>query len=120
MLTRTLKTAALATALVIATAGASMAAQYVWVDHDTWLYEHKSTGSDHVGYADEGEKVKLLQVSGSWAKINDDGDIGWVKKSKLDWAPTFVDYPYDDYPYGGSGSFCAGGSSASFCFSVGY
>jgi len=119
MLTRTLKTVAIATALVVATAGASMAAQYAWVDHDTYLYEYKNTGSDHVGYADEGEKVKVLAISGSWAKIKDDGDIGWVKKSKLDWAPSFVDYPYDGYGYGG-GSVCAGGSSASFCFSVGY
>ena len=117
MFNRTLKIAALATALVVGTAGVSMAAQYAWVDHDTYLYEHKNTGSDHVGYADEGEKVKVLNISGNWVKIKDDGDIGWVKKSKLDWAPSFVDYPYDGYGYG-YGEVCAGNSKASFCFSL--
>jgi len=117
MLNRTVKTAALAAAMLIAATGASMAAQYAWVDHDTYLYEYKNTASDHVGYADEGEKVKVLATSGSWAKIKDDGDIGWVKKSKLDWAPSFVDYPYEGYGYG-SGAVCAGNFNASICFSL--
>ena len=119
MLTRTLKTAALAAAIVAATAGVSMAAQYAWVDNDTYLYEHKNTGSDEVGYAWEGQKVKVLATSSSWAKIKANGDIGWVKKNKLDWdAPGYVSFP--GYGYGYGGSVCAGGSSASFCFSVGY
>jgi hypothetical protein len=118
MLNRTVKTAALAAALLVAATGASMAAQYAWVDHDTYLYEYKNTGSDEVGYAWEGQKVKVLATSSSWAKIKANGDIGWVKKSKLDWAPTFIDYP--GYGYGGGASFCGGGSSGSVCFSFGY
>jgi uncharacterized protein YgiM (DUF1202 family) len=117
MFTRTVKTAALAAALLVAATGASMAAQYAWVDHDTYLYEYKNSSSDEVGYAWEGQKVKVLATTSNWAKVKANGDIGWVKKNKLDWAPTFIDYP--GYGYGG-GSVCAGGSSASFCFSVGY
>jgi hypothetical protein len=120
MLTRTLKTLAVATAVVVATAGASMAATYAWVDNDTWLYSSKNTSSAHVGYAHEGEKVKVLGFSGTWAKIKDDGDIGWVKKNKLDWAPDYGPYPGYGYGYGPGGSFCANGTNASFCFSVGY
>lgn len=118
MLNRTVKTAALAAALLVAATGASMAAQYAWVDHDTYLYEYKNTGSDEVGYAWEGQKVKVLATSPNWAKIKANGDIGWVKKSKLDWEPDYVDYPYD-YGYGGA-SACAGNSNASFCFSIGH
>ncbi len=121
MLTRTLKTVAVAAALIVATAGTSMAATYAYIDHDTWLYEHKNTSSDHVGYAHEGEKVKVLATTSSWAKINDDGDIGWIKKSKLDWAPDFVDYDYPyGYGFGGGAGFCANGKGGSLCFSIGY
>ncbi len=116
MLTRTLKTAALAAALLVATAGASMAATWAWVDHDTYLYEYKNSSSDEVGYAWEGQKVKVLATSNSWAKVKANGDIGWVKKNKLDWQPDFVDFP--GYGFGG-GSFCAGGNNGSFCLSVG-
>jgi len=115
MLNRTVKTAALAAAMLVVATGASMAAQYAWVDHDTYLYEYKNTGSDEVGYAWEGQKVKVLATSSSWAKIKANGDIGWVKKSKLDWDPDFVDYPI----YNG-GQFCAHDSGASFCLSIGY
>lgn len=117
MLTRTVKTAALAAAILVTATGASMAAQYAWVDNDTYLYEYKNTASDEVGYAWEGQKVKVLATTSSWAKVKANGDIGWVKKNKLDWAPSFVDYPYG---YGDGASLCAGGSSASFCFSIGY
>lgn len=116
MLNRTVKTAALAAAMLVAATGASMAAQYAWVDHDTYLYEYKNTASDEVGYAWEGQKVKVLATTNSWAKIKANGDTGWVKKSKLDWAPTFIDYP----GYGGGASFCGGGSGGSVCFSFGY
>jgi len=120
MLNRTVKTAALATVILAATAGASMAAQYAWVDHNSYLYEHKNTSSDKVGFAWEGQKVKVLATSSSWAKIKANGDIGWVKKNKLDWAPHHVNYPYGYGPGYGGGSFCANGSNASFCFSIGY
>jgi hypothetical protein len=93
-----------------------LAATWAWVDDDTYLYEHKNSASDEVGYAWEGQKVKVLATSSSWAKIKANGDIGWVKKSKLDWAPHFVDYP--DYGYGGFGG-CANGPHATICLSFG-
>lgn len=118
MLNRTVKSAALAAAMLIAATGASMAAQYAWVDNDTYLYEYKNSASDEVGYAWEGQKVKVLATSASWAKIKANGDIGWVKKSKLDWQPDFVDYPGYGYGYGYGG--CANNGNVSFCLSFGH
>ena len=117
MFARALKTAALATAVVVATAGVSLAAQYAWVDHDTYLYEKHKSSSDEVGYAWEGQKVKVLNTWNNWVKIKANGDIGWVKEHKLDWTPDYVSFPGHGY---GGGSFCANGDSASFCLSVGY
>jgi hypothetical protein len=119
MFGRTLKTVAVATAVVLATAGASLAASYAWVDHDTYLYEKHKSSSNQVGYAWEGQKVKVLNTWNNWVKIKANGDIGWVKENKLDWAPFPVVDPYYGGGYG-SGSFCAGGNNASFCLTVGY
>jgi len=119
MFARTLKTVAVAAAVVVATAGASLAAQYAWVDHDTYLYKKHQSSSSQIGYAWEGQKVKVLDTWSTWVKIKANGDIGWVKENKLDWTPDYVSFPGYGPGYGG-GSFCAGGSNASFCLSVGY
>ncbi len=118
MFTRTLKTVALAAAVIVATAGASLAATYAWVDNDTYLYKKHQTNSPKIGYAWEGQKVKVLNTWNNWVKIKANGDTGWVKENKLDWSP----YPVMDPYYGGfgGGQICAGGDNASFCLSVGY
>lgn len=121
MLTRTLKSVALAAAVITATAGASMAAQYAWVDNDTYLYQQHKSSSAKIGYAYEGQKVKVLNTWNNWVKVKANGDIGWVKEHKLDWAPDFVSFPDYGPGYGyGGGSFCAGGNNGQFCLSVGY
>jgi SH3-like domain-containing protein len=120
MFNRTLKTVAIAATVVLATASASMAATWAWVDHDTNVYLKHKNSSPVVGYAHEGQKVKVLDTYSNWVKIKVSGDIGWVKENKLDWAPYPVSYPSYGFGGYGGGSFCAEGKSASFCLSVGY
>jgi len=119
MFAKTLKIAALATAVIVATAGASMASQYAWVDHDSNVYLKHKTSSPIVNYVEAGDKVKIISAWGNWVKIKIPGDDGWVKASKLDFYPDWHDVGYD-YPYGYGGSFCVDGSNASFCLGVNY
>ena len=119
MISRVIKTAALTAAVLVATAGASFAAQYAWVDHDANVYFKHKTNSTIVNYVEEGDQVKVIASWGSWVKIKIPGTDGWVKASKLDYAPHWDDV---DYPYHGGygGSFCVGGDHASFCLGTSY
>lgn len=126
MLTRTLKIAAIATVVVIATAGASLAASFAWVDHDSKVRAYHSTSSSVVDWVEEGQKVRVIGTWANWVKIRIPGGDGWVRQSVLDYSPGPV-WPHDvgyDYGYGGYGggygSFCVGGSHASFCLGAGY
>ena len=125
MFTRTLKIAAIATAAVIATAGASFAASFAWVDHDAKVRAHHSNGSGIVNWVAEGQKVKILDSWGNWVKIKIPGQDGWVKSGVLDYAPGPyfphpVDYGYGGYGGFGGGSFCVAGDHASFCLGAAY
>ncbi len=120
MLTRSLKTLAIAAVAVIGTASASFAAQYAWVDHDANVKLKPHKGAMNVNWVEEGQKVKIIAHNGNWVKVQIPGKDGWVRQNVLDYAP-FPAWEDDyDYGYGGgsaSASFCLGGPNASFCVS---
>jgi len=115
-MTRTLKTALLAIALVLATAGASMAATWAYADRDANVRSKASNGSSIVNYIEEGQKVRVVDQYKNWYKLRLDGPDGWVRSNVLDF-----DYDdYDDYPTypvkpGFGSSFCVDGKNAQFC-----
>lgn len=111
-ISKTLKTGALAIALVVATAGASFAATYAWVDQDSKVKYKHNGGAATVNYVYEGQKVKIVDSWNNWYKIKIPGKDGWVKKHVLSFG-----YDWED-DYGGS--FCINGDHASFCISGGY
>ncbi|MDB5538313.1 MAG: hypothetical protein JWQ89_40 [Devosia sp.] len=121
MITHTLKLTALATALVLATAGASMAATWAYVDQDANVRKFHQNGSPVVNGVDEGDKVKVVGQWNNWYKLQIPGPDGWVKASVLDF-----DY-YDDGPdypvnpgFGFGSNFCVEGNSAQFCLGANY
>jgi hypothetical protein len=118
MLTRTIKTAALAAAIVVATAGASMAATWAWVDQDAYVRKNHSTSSAKVNTVYEGDKVKVIGQWNNWFKLQLSGPDGWVRHYVLD----FGGYDDDDfYPGPGFGSqFCVKGKNAQFCLGAQY
>lgn len=117
MFANTLKTAALATLVVVATAGASMAATYAYVDHDAKVKKNHALVSPTVNWVEEGQKVKVIGQWNNWFKIQIPGKDGWVKAGALDF--DYYDYDYG-YGYGNGGSFCLNGQNAQFCLSAGY
>jgi len=121
MLTRTLKTVAVAAALVLATASASMAATYAWVDNNASVKANHSNGSGTVNWVHAGQKVKVVNSWGNWYKVQIPGNDGWVKANVLDFSPPGYG-PFPGYGYGGGtgGSFCVNGNHGSFCLSGGY
>jgi hypothetical protein len=118
MFARTLKTAAVAAVVLVATAGASMAAQYAWVDHNAKVKKHHTLASQTVNWVAEGQKVKVIGSWGNWYKLQIPGKDGWVKSHVLDFQP--FPGPFPGYGYGYGGSFCISGDSASLCLSGGY
>lgn len=116
MFTRALKVSAAAAVVVLATAGASMAAQWAWADQDSKVRYNHNTSSPTVNWIEEGQKVRVIASWGSWYKIKIPGDDGWVKKSVLDFHPSYD----DDYNPHVGGSFCVGGDNASFCLGTNY
>jgi uncharacterized protein YgiM (DUF1202 family) len=118
---RTLKTAALATLVVLATAGVSMASQYAWVENNTKVKQYHNKNSNSVNWVQAGQKVKIIDQWNNWFKLQIPGQDGWVKAGALDFAPQFP-FPGYGYGYGGGygGSFCVNGQNASFCLSGGY
>ena len=112
MFTRTLKTVAITTAVVIATASASFAAS-AWVDHDAKVKFKPKNNSQTVNWVSEGQKVTIIGHSGNWVKVKIPGKDGWVKESALDYT-----FPvYDDFYDGDGASVCIGGPYGSLCVS---
>ena len=110
---RTLKTVAIAATLVFATAGASMAATWAYVDYNSKVRQFHQLGSETVNWVKEGQEVKVIGQWKNWYKLQIKGPDGWVKANVLDF-----DYYDDDYypvkPGFGS-SFCVDGKNAQFC-----
>ena len=80
----TLKSAALAATLLVASAGGAFASQYAVLDHDVLVRAYHANGSTVINSADEGDYVKILAHWGNWYKIKVDGPDGWVKANALD------------------------------------
>jgi uncharacterized protein YgiM (DUF1202 family) len=112
MFTRTIKTVVLATVVVVATAGASLAAQFAWVEHDSNVKFKPHKIAKNVNYVHEGQKVKVLAYSGSWVKIQIPGKDGWVRASALDYAPFPNNKPW---PHKGNGQVCFHGQYGYVC-----
>jgi uncharacterized protein YgiM (DUF1202 family) len=112
---RTLKTVAIATAVVLATAGASMAATWAYVDNDAKVRKFHENNSQTVNWVEEGQKVRVVGQWKNWYKLQIPGPDGWVKANVIDF-----DYYDDDYPTypvkpGFGSSFCVDGKNAQFC-----
>jgi uncharacterized protein YgiM (DUF1202 family) len=108
---KTLKIAAVATAVVLVSASSSFAATFAWVNYDSKVRNSHTTQSMVVNYVEEGQKVKVVNSWGNWYKIQIPGKDGWVKANALD----FDNWngPVND----ASASFCINGPNASFCIS---
>ncbi len=119
MFNRTIKTALIAAAVVVATAGASFASTWAYVDHDSKVKKFHKQSSESVNFVEEGQKVKVVGSWGNWYKIQIPGKDGWVKSSVISFDYFDEDY-YDDYGYPSGGSFCINGDHAQFCLSGGY
>jgi hypothetical protein len=113
MLARTLKTTALAAAVVIATAGASMAATWAWVDKDSKVRADHHLASEAVNQVWEGQKVQVIAKWNTWYKLKIPGPDGWVRRTVLDFDPPYK--PYKPYKPGFGSSFCVDGKNAQFC-----
>lgn len=112
MFANSLKPAALAAALVLATAGSSFAATYAWVDQGSNVKQNHFMVAPTVNHVSPGEKVKIIGEWNNWYKIKIPGPDGWVKKSTLDLSP------WGNGPWGwgnGGGQVCINGEHASFC-----
>lgn len=119
MFTRTLKTIAIAAAVLATTATASMAATWAWVDHDAKVRKHPG-GGVAVNWVEEGQKVKVIDKKAKWYKLQIPGQDGWVPAHALSWnKPGPFPFP-GGYGNGYGGSFCVNGTNASFCLSTGY
>lgn len=121
MLTRSLTLAAIATTLVLATAGTSMAAAWAWADQDAPVRKFHQSGSVVINGVDEGQKVKVIGQWNNWYKLQLPGPDGWVRASVLDF-----DY-YDDGPvypvkpgFGFGSNLCVEGQNAQFCIGTNY
>ena len=111
MITRTVKTTAIALVAVLATAGASMAGQYAWVDHDAKVKFKPKNSSDTVNWVQEGQKVAVIAHAGNWVKIKIPGKDGWVKAHALDYSPFPNNNPW---PHNG-GQVCFNGQYGYVC-----
>ena len=108
-----IKTAALALAVVAASAGAASAATFAWADQDAKVrLFHKNT-SPTVNWIAEGQKVKVIDSFGGWYKVQIPGQDGWVKGSALSFGPYWKNADYDT-------SFCVGNVNAKFCINANY
>ncbi len=117
MFARMLKIAAVASVATLATAGASFAATWAWVDHDATVRANHTSMSPGINYVEEGDKVRVIASWGNWYKIKIPGPDGWVKANVLDFDPPghWTHPGFYDGDGGFGGSFCVNGSNASFC-----
>ena len=77
-----IKTAAIAGAMLLASVGGSFAAT---LDHDAPIKSGPHNWSSVVQWADAGDYVKVIQCSGNYCYVKINGPDGWVKKNAIDW-----------------------------------
>lgn len=84
-----LKTLAVAGALIIASATGAFASSYAYFDHDTKLFDAPSKWADVVGYGDAGDQLKVIKCdlgnNGNFCKIKYNGWKVYVKESAIEW-----------------------------------
>ena len=120
----TIKTAALASLVLVATTVGAFAATG-HVTQDTKITKYPKYVAMGIGVAKEGEKVWIVDCQGAFCYIERKwGTDGWVLKSRLEVAapnlpvPPQAPGPFPGFfgGYEGAGvSFCVGGENASFC-----
>ncbi|MDP1729726.1 MAG: SH3 domain-containing protein [Devosia sp.] len=113
-ISKTLKTAALAIVVVAATAGASLAAQWAWVDHDANVRQFHTNASPVVNWVSEGQKVKIIASWNNWYKLQIPGPDGWVKKNVIDFNP-WPNNPWPNNPGPVNGQVCFWGQYGYIC-----
>ena len=104
-----LKTAALAAAILVATAGGSFAAT---IDGNTKVLDAPHKWADVVQYAFDGQNVKVLQCQGKYCYVKIAGPDGWVRKSDIDFG--YID-PWPKNPNPGPVSACFYGPYGYVC-----
>ncbi|MDC9825598.1 SH3 domain-containing protein [Devosia sp. ZB163] len=119
-MTRIIKTALLATAVVLATAGASMAATWAYADRDAPVRKNHAPNSQIINGVEEGQKVRIIGEWKNWYKVQLPGPDGWVRANAIDFDYYDDDYPTPSYPAypvkpGFGTSFCVDGKNAQFC-----
>ena len=98
-----IKTAALAAAVLVATVGGSFAAT---IDGNTPVKDAPAKWANTVQWAQDGEHVKVLQCQGGYCLVKINGPDGWVKKADIDFnnggynPGPFPPYGYPPYGYG--------------------
>lgn len=83
-----IKTGALAAALVAFSVSGAFAASWGTINYDTKVKKTWSSSSKTVGFAEEGDDVKIIDYTkknGGWFKIDPPGpnNTGWVKKGAV-------------------------------------
>ena len=95
-----LKSVAIAAVVIVATAGASLAAQYAYVDQDANVKFKPKKQSQTINQVWEGQQVKIIAYSGNWVKVQIPGKDGWIRENNLDWNNN----DWDDYNNGKLGT----------------
>ena len=113
MLTRTLKSVAIAGVVLIAGIGAAMAAQYATVKQNASVYDQHRLQGDIINTVWQGDTVSIADKWKDWYYVITTGKDGWVRAKYLDlhYGPSFGN---------GGGSFCVDGKNVQFCISAGY
>lgn len=113
MLTRTLKTVAMASVILFAGISASVAAQYATVKQNASVYDAHKLQGDIINTVWKGDTVSIADKWKDWYFVVTTGKDGWVRAKYLDLKPK--------YGNGSSGgSFCVNGTNVQFCISGGY
>lgn len=118
---KTLKRSALAAVLILATAGASLAATG-WMENDAPLRHKPSHIAKKVNWVHDGQQVEVVGAYKSWYKLKVPGKDGWVKKGLVSFHEPHWGYGWgkSGWGYGLGGSFCVQGQTASICIGGGY
>ena len=94
-MTFSLKSLALATSLLVATAGGSFAAT---IDGNTPVKAGPHKWEDTVQWAFDGQDVKILKCKGAYCYVKISGPDGWVRKAD-------IDFGYGPGPFPPSGPY---------------
>ncbi len=114
-LATTLRTAALATLVVAATATSALAAP-AWLTQDSNVRGNHHNMAPVVNWVQEGQQVNVIAQWNNWYKIQIPGQDGWVRANRLDFNPFPNNGPF---PVNG-GSFCINGQQAHFCINANF